>query len=337
MKRPTQVDVARLAGVSQTTVSLVFNKKKSISLSSETRRRVLDAINELGYVPDNTARSLRSRKTYTIAGIIPDITNPFYPAFERGIQVVAEREGYQLIMYNTDGLVEKERKCLRYALQNRVDGMVATLFHLTPEDLRPMLEGNVSVTLLVDPEDAPGDLRIDRVGIDNVAAAKMMVSYLIDRGHTRIAMITGHHGPPRRNRVRGYKQALADDGIPLDEALLADGGDFTEQGGYHGMQELLKRRPHPTAVFAVNDLAALGAMIAIREAGLRIPQDIAVAGFDNIPSARHACPTLTTIDQFQENLGRRAAEMLIERLCGLAQQSGRTEEMPYELVVRESA
>ncbi len=334
-KRPTQADVARLAGVSQTTVSHVLNNNTAISVPPETRRRILEAIDQLGYVPDGTARSLRTRKTHTIAAIIPDITNPFYPAFERGIQDTAERHGYDLITYNTDGIAEKERKCLRSVQQGRVDGVIAVLFRTTARDLRPLLERNIAVVRLEAMPQEVGALPLDNLYVDNVAAARTAVAYLIDRGHTRIGMISGQEGP-RQARVLGYRQALADHHIPLDEFLI-QGGDFTEKGGYQGMRALLALSPRPTAVFAANDLMAMGALLALREAGLRVPHDIAVIGFDDIPAARLFNPPLTTITQFPRELGRRAAEMVFERLSGAGPEGGRCEEMPYELIVRESA
>ena len=334
-KRPTQADVARLANVSHTTVSLVLNNGVSLSVPAETRQRVLDAIEALGYVPDRTARSLRTRKTYTIAGVIPDITNPFYPTFERGIQDVTERHGYDLLMYNTDGSADKERKLLRLLLQGRVDGVIAVLFHLTAKDLATLLEMNIAVVRFLAAQPELGDLPIDNIYLDNSLAAQRVVSYLISRGHTRIGMIAGQKGP-REARVLGYSQALAQHHIPLEEILIRS-GDFTETGGYESMRELLTLTPRPSAVFAANDLMALGAMMAIREAGLRVPDDIAVAGFDDIPAARLVYPSLTTIAQFQHRLGQRAAEMLFERLNGMAPPGARREEMPYELIVRESA
>ncbi len=138
-KRPTQADVAKLAKVSQAMVSYVVNDTPSISIPEESRQRVRDAVRTLGYVPDSTARSLRTRKSFTVAGIIPDITNPFYPAFERGIQDVAEDRGYDLISCNTDGIAAKEHKYLRLAQQGRVDGFVAVFFHVSDTDLRPLL------------------------------------------------------------------------------------------------------------------------------------------------------------------------------------------------------
>lgn len=336
-KRPTQADVAKLAEVSQTTVSHVLNNTPNIAIPEETRQRILEAMDDLGYVPDRMARSLRTRKTYTIASIIPDITNPFYPAFQRGIQDVAEHHDYDLIMYNTDGSAANERRCLRSLKQGSVDGAIAVFFHLGDEALQPLLERNIPIVTLVAGKQDVGDLPLDTLYIDNTAAAQMAVSYLIDRGHTRIGMIAGVEAtPPRRSRILGYRRALAEHHLPLDEILI-QGCDFTEQGGCEGMQELLKLSPRPTAVFAANDLMAIGAMIAIREAGLRVPQDVAVVGFDDIPAAKLVNPPLTTITQFQEQLGKRAAEMLFERINGTAPENGCSVEMPFKLIIRESA
>jgi LacI family transcriptional regulator len=332
-KRPTQTDVAQLAGVSQTTVSHVLNNT-DIAVPTETRQRILQAMEELGYVPNITARSLRTNKTYTIAGIIPDITNPFYPAFERGIQDVAEEHGYDLIMYNTNGDLKKEQKCLRSVWQRRVDGVVAVLFNLTAKDLLPLLDMNIAVVRLEATKKEAGEYPLDNLYVDNVAAAHRAVDYLISKGHTRIGIIVGERGPGKFREL-GYRQALTRHNIALDETLIRQ-ADFAEKGGYQSMTELLELSPLPTAVFAANDLMAAGALMAIKQAGLRVPDDIAVIGFDNIPMAKLLTPALTTIAQRQEQLGRRAAEMLFERLSGAAPETGRCEEMPYSLIIRES-
>jgi LacI family transcriptional regulator len=338
-KRPTQADVARLANVSQALVSYVLNNNATISVPVETRQRILDAIRQLGYVPDKVARSLRTRKTSTIACVIPDITNPFHPVFAQGIQNVAERYGYDLILYNTERVAERERKALLSLQQGRVDGLIITPLHLVAEDLLPLLELDIPIVvqgMRVMPLQV-GGFPLDSIYINNVAAAREAVCYLIGRGHTRIGMIAGQKDtPPRQDRVLGYRQALKEHHIPLEEGLILD-SDFREEGGYRSMQALLELWPQPTAVFAASDLMAIGALIAIREAGMRAPNDIALVGFDDIPIAKLVSPPLTTIAQFQDNLGNRAAEMLFERLNGTAPEGGRCEEMPFKLVVRESA
>ncbi len=336
IKKPTQADVARLANVSQATVSYVLNSNPSVSVPEVTRQRILAAVDELGYVPNGTARSLRTQRTSTIAAVIPDITNPFYPAFERGVQEVAEARGYDLIVYNTGGIAEKEHRCVRSLQQGRVDGVVAVFFNLKAEDLLPLLRRNVAVVRLeaVKKQTDNLDLPLDNLYVDNVAASWAAVEHLIGRGHRRIGIIAGQSGP-RQARVRGYREALAAHGLVLDESLIRD-GEFSEDGGYRAMEGFLGDPHPPSAVFAADDVIAMGALMAIRAAGLRVPEDVAVVGFDDIPMARLVTPQLTTVAQFQENIGVRAAEMLLERLDGVAPEYGRYEEMPFELIVRES-
>jgi LacI family transcriptional regulator len=302
-----------------------------IAIPDETRQRIQRAMHELGYVPDRGARSLRTQKTYTIAAIIPDITNPFYPSFIRGVQDIVEANDYDLISYNSDGIREKEVKCLNSCQQNRVDGIITVLFYDYTELL---LDLDIPIVKL-DPRPA-GPHPFDILFTDGIEASRVMTNYLVEKGYSPIAMIAGVPGTPANLRMVGYKQALQEHNISVDEALIKN-GYYAEKGGYEAMQDLLAQPRRPRAVFAANDLMAMGAMLAIREAGLRIPQDIAIAGFDDIPAARLVNPPLTTINQFQENLGRQAAEMLFERLSGSITEEGRTIEAPFDLVLRESA
>jgi LacI family transcriptional regulator len=335
-KRPTQSDVANRAGVSQTTVSYVINNS-DIAIPEATRRRVLMAMEELGYVPNRAARSLRSNKTFTIATIIPDIANPFYPAYQRGIQDVTRQYDYDLILYNTDEQEREELRCLRSLEERQVDGAIVALFHHDHQVLRPLLDRGVAlVSLVTGPQDV-GDLSLDTIYVDNSAAAYEAVCYLANKGHARIGMIAGSAGTPaRQRRVHGYQLALSSHHLPHDETII-QGGEFTEQGGYESMKRLLNTSPRITAVFASNDLMAIGAMAAIRQSGLSVPEDIAVVGFDDIPAARLISPPLTTINQFKQQLGRRAAELLFERLSGAVTGEGRSIEMPFELIIRQSA
>lgn len=337
-KRPTQADVARLAGVSQAMVSYVLNNNTNISIPPETRQQILDAIDELGYVPNTVARSLRTSKTRTIACVVVDITNPFHTIFARGVQDVAEQQDYELVLYNTNRLATKERKSLRLLKQGRVDGVIMTSLHLSAEDFLSLLEINIPVVVqgpIIMPLQVAG-FPLDSVHVNDLAAARAAVSHLVERGHTRIGLIAGQENtPPRRERELGYRQMLAEYDIPIDEDLIRGGG-FQEEGGYQSMQNLLKRPSPPTAVFAASDLMAIGALLAIKDAGLNIPDDIAVMGFDDIPVAKLVSPPLTTIAQPLESLGRRAAQMIFERLIGPAPETGRREELPYKLIVRQS-
>ncbi|HET7092125.1 MAG TPA: LacI family DNA-binding transcriptional regulator [Thermomicrobiales bacterium] len=336
-KRPTQDDVARRAGVSQSVVSLVLNNRSLAAISPETRRRVQAVIDELGYVPDGAARSLRTRKTQIVASLIPDIANPFYPAFERGMQDVADAHGYVLSAFNTDGLRDKELRCIRSVLRARIDGVIATPFQLTSADFSPLIECGVPVVVFGELTDEPPAPAYDCLYVDDFAAAGELLDYLIDRDYRPLAMIASSGDVLRREgRGRAYRRALAE-ATPPQAPILADGKDPTEAGGYAAMRALLRRSPRPRAVFADNDMMAIGAMLAIREAGLRVPDDVAIAGFDDIVVARLLNPPLTTVAQFPERLGRRAAEMLFERLDGGVEGPGRRVEMPYELMIRASA
>lgn len=326
-RRITQFDVAKLAGVSQKTVSLVLNNDATYSIPPETRQKVNDAIATLGYVPHRMARGLRNNKTYTIASIIPDIANPFYPAFLRGVQDVAEAHQYDIIIYNTDGVAEKEKHCLASAMESQVDGIIGMFFFpISREHLQNITVPFVGINSAIDLPNS------DLVYVDCAEAARVVTAYLIEKGHTRIGFISGF---PDLDRLVGYQKALADYGLPQDESLIHH-GNFLETSGYRAMQELLQLTPRPSAVFAANDLMALGAYQAIREAGLRIPEDIAVVGFDDIPAAKMLTPALTTVTQFQETLGRRVAEMMFERLAGLENNEKRIEKLPFQLIVRAS-
>ena len=336
-RRPTQADVARLAAVSQPVVSYVLSGNVDAPVAPETRERVLQAIAELDYVPNHTARSLRRQRSFTIASIIPDITNPFYPAFARAIQDVAEPAGYDLIAYNTDGDLERERKYLRSALAGRVDGVIITPLRLPLEECVPLVDQGICVVAHTIQTLSDPSVPLDTLGIDNVAAARAAVNFLIERGHRRIGMVAGVAGTPRReDRVRGYTEALRDHGLLFDR-MLVRGADFTEAGGYAATIELLRMEERPTAIFAANDMMAMGALRALRETGLRVPEDMALVGFDGLPLAQLMDPPLTTVAQHPERLGAKAAELLLERLAGVGPSHGRRIAMPFDLVVRQSA
>jgi LacI family transcriptional regulator len=334
-KKLTQKDVARLAGVSQALVSHVVNETDK-AIPEATRQRVLKAMDELGYTPNKAARSLRAQKSYTIACIVPDITNAFYPAFLRGIQSVADPKGYDLIIYDSHSSETKELHYLRALGCGHVDGAIAVLFHRDAQIISDLVDEGLHLVTLEGGRPEPDTRLHDVIYVDNRSASRAAVAYLIDRGHTRIGMLSGTKGtPPQRRRLQGYQQALADNVLSFDD-LLVRNGDYTEMGGYAEMQALLSLPVVPSAVFAANDLMAIGAMTAVKEHGLCIPQDIAIIGFDDIPAARLVYPRLTTVAQFQQKIGQRAAALLFERLCGTAPEQVQSVEMPFEIIVRES-
>jgi LacI family transcriptional regulator len=215
-----------------------------------------------------------------------------------------------------------------------VDGVVTVLFHTSAPALFQLLDRNIPVVRLEAVRKNAGERPLDNVYLDNVAAAETAVRHLIEKGHRRIGMLAGQEGPTAY-RVIGYTRMLEQAGEIVDEKLIQQ-GDFNEKGGYDAMRALLEQTPRPSAVFAANDLMAMGAYLAIKEAGLRIPDDVAVVGFDNIPTAKLVSPPLTTVDQFQHRVGQRAAEMLFERLNGTAVPGGRSEELLHQLIIRES-
>jgi LacI family transcriptional regulator len=291
---------------------------------------------ELGYTPNKAARSLRTQKTTTIACLVPDITNAFFPAFLRGIQSVADQHNYDLIIYDSNTLAAKEIHYARTLGNGHIDGAVAVLFHRDDEIITDLLVKGLHLVTFEGECPTPGTWPHDCVYVDNVFAAKAAVKYLIENGHTRIGMLSGTEGtPPQRRRLQGYRQALADHHLDFDYELVRL-GDFTEKTGYAEMQMLLSLPELPSAVFAANDLMAIGAMLAVQNAGLLIPQDIAIMGFDDIPAANLVRPQLTTVRQFQQETGRQAAKLLFDRLCGEAPPEIRTIEMPFEIVKRAS-
>lgn len=334
-RRVTQLDVARLAGVSQAMVSYVLNDSTTVTVPGDTRQRILAAMAELGYVPNRAARSLRTSRTFTIGCVIPDIANPFYPTFVRGIQDVVDRQEYDLVMYNTDGLATREEKAIHSLLQRRVDGVIGVFFHSGARDLSELLEHEVAIVRLEATAKPVGAWPLDNIYVDNTIASSHAVTYLVQRGYQRIAMLTNEPGPGYP-RVTGYRAAMSEAGRAVPDTYVQIGA-FTVEGGAESMQRLLTLSPAPDAVFAANDLMAIGAMMACKARKMRVPEDVAVMGFDDIPTDQIVSPALTTVTQFQGRLGQRAAELLFERIEGNAPQGGRNIEMPFAIVVRESA
>lgn len=304
------------------------------AMPPETLARVERAARELGYVPNRWARALRTRRTMTLACVVPDIANPFYPPVLRGLQAVAEEAGYDVISISTDGQPERERRFLDWARQGRVDGVAGVFFHLNAHAFEPLLAAGVAVTRIETTMRREGPLPLDNLYVDNARASAELVGFLLGRGHRRISMISGIGGP-QEPRVQGYRASMQEAGagphVVLDPA-------FDEWGGARAARAVLAEAgERPTAIVAVNDLMAIGAMAALREAGLGVPDDVAVTGFDDIPAARLVTPALTTVSQFQEDLGRQAAGTLIGRLGGGRPDAGGTSrEMPFRLVQRQS-
>jgi LacI family transcriptional regulator len=331
-KRTTQRDVARQAGVSQATVSLVLGGAP-VATTPEVAERVLEIARRLGYARNRSGHALRTRRTLTFAVVVPDICNPFFPSLLKGVQGVAEEAGYDVIAINTEGEAARERRVLQWGLEGRVDGVIGVFFALRAEEFKPLIEAGLGVVRVESTFKTSGELPLDNVYVDNRAAAKAAVRYLLDRGHRRIAMIAGPDGP-RAERAAGYSIALAERGLAPD---IVDGDAFNEVGGRDAALSILARAERPTAIFAANDLMAIGAMEALRLSGVKIPLEMAVVGFDDIFIARLVSPSLTTVSQFQDEIGATAARILLRRLRGGEKSGGTTLQMPYRLIERESA
>ncbi|MFT4000315.1 MAG: LacI family DNA-binding transcriptional regulator [Rhizobium sp.] len=329
--RATQKDVAKAAGVSQATVSMVLSGGGG-SIPAETWERITKAAKDLGYVPNRFAQALKTSRSMTIACIVPDITNPFYPSLIRGIQSVADGLSYDVITVNTDGTPERERHFLDWARQGRVDGVIGVFFTLKAKDFNPLVEAGVPVVRIESSKKRGGLIPVDDIYVDSRAAAQAMTEYLLGLGHVRIALVAGRGGP-QAHRIEGYRSAIAKLGHP-GHVVIDD--EFSEMGGIRAAESILGGDFRPTAIFAANDLMAIGVMQSLRERGIRIPEDIAVVGFDDISAAKLVTPTLTTVAQFQWKMGERAAQTLMDRLRGEKTGAGTAVEMPFDLVVRGS-
>ena len=331
--RATQKDIALAAGVSQAAVSLVLNKSETPSVPDATRARILKLAGEMGYQPHHPARMLRRARTMALACVVPDITNPFYPGLVRGVQSVAAPGGYDVLMFDTDGREEGEARAVSWLLQGRADGVVGTFFHLRIPQLSTLAGQNVPIVRLESRHKAAGDLPIDSVYIDNAEASASMTRYLIERGHWRIAMILAEVGPSRQ-RALGYASVMRAAGLVPD--VVTD-SRYSEESGARAMSEILAReRDRPTAVFCANDMLAIGAMVCARSAGLSVPGDIAITGFDDIPAAKLL--GLTTVRQPEFDLGALAARTLLERLQpGGLKPRGQSRELKFEIMKRSSA
>jgi LacI family transcriptional regulator len=305
-------DVARQAGVSVSTVSHVINKTRTVN--ETTRRRVLEAMNELGYKPNALARSLRRQRTNTLGVILPDIADPFLAEIARAIEGASFAHNYSLILCNSEGDSEKQLAYTNALIEKQVVGIFFVAAGVRAE-LVEDLQGRKVPLVLIDPE--VSGLEVDTVLTDQAQGGRLATQHLIDLGHERIACISGE--PERSSsteRVAGYHQALRQNHTPFDERLVVT-SNFQYEGGYEATQRLLALDERPTAIFAGNDLMAVGCIRAATELGRRVPESLSVAGFGDVRLASFTNPPLTTVAQPIYRLGALATEMLLERISGL--------------------
>lgn len=325
-------DVARLSGVSPMTVSRVINQSQRVS--PVTRSRVEQAISELGYVPSRLARGLSRQKTGTIALIVPDVANPFFTLIVRGAEDVARRAGYRVLLCDTRSDLTLEAEVIEEMIAHRVEGIViAPVSDASRGQLKRLARFGVPFVLI--DRTIPG-VECDVVLGDSAAGARRLVEHLIALGHRRIGMIVEDENvSTARERRAGYAEALEGAGIPLDSALVSR-ATADPHGGLGGMQTLLRLAERPTAVFTVNNLVALGAIEAVRAAGLEVPDDVALVCYDDIEYASRLYPFLTVMLQPAETFGSLGTQLLLERIEGRRVNGGRKVVLPAEFVVRES-
>ena len=327
----TLKDVAREAQVSTATVSRVINGHGNVS--DATRERILGVAERLRYVPDSAARSLSTGLTHTIGVLLPDLYGEFFSEIIRGIDQAARGRGLHLLLSGVHGSAEEAALAIR-ALRGRVDGLLIMSPYADAAFLAEHSAAETPVVLMNTPVRGYGH---SAFSVDNRGGARVMVSHLAAVGHRRIAFISG----PENNfdateRLAGYREALRALGLEAGERVLP--GDFSEESGYRAAQSLLARqtRGWPDAVFAANDMMALGSLFAFNEAGVGVPADIALAGVDDIPMARFVSPPLTTVRVRMAELGARALERLAAAIEAPDVTPPSTETVPAELVVRES-
>lgn len=303
-------DVARAANVSKQTVSAVINNKSGIS--EKTRVRIRKIIARLDYEPNMLASSLRGQGTFTVGVVIPSITNPFYPQIVRGIEDEAQRHGYSLFLCNSDENTEKEVKYLQLLRRHRIAGLIAATIQVHPawtEALKKLAAQRIPVVVVGTYR--PSE-KVVQITVDDVEGFVKGTSHLLDLGHDRIGMIMPPPYEPNE-RVTGFLKAHKLRGKEVPSELLVPGGWHVKEGR-DGAACLMALPVPPTAIVAPNDMAAIGAITKLKELGLRVPEDVAVVGYDNIAIAEWYNPALTTVDQPHYQMGQQAMQAMLKRL-----------------------
>jgi len=301
--------VAEKAEVSVNTASRAINNKPDINL--ETKKRVLQIAKELGYIRNAAAVALRTKKTGTIGVVIADNRNPFYAEVLNGMEEAAREKNYHIILANTQRDYKKEEEAINLLLAKRVDGLLITPVQDRDDDIKKLIEANIPFVIVGRDFE---NIEVEAVYNDEVKGGFLATEYLIKKGHKRIALVDGFlYKSPARGRLEGYKKALKKYGIPLDDDLLSV-GDIDVKDGYERTKQLLEKGLNFAAIFAYNDMMAFGVMQAIKEKGLRIPEDIGLVGYDDIPFSSLISPSLTTIKLKKQELGIESVKLLLSRI-----------------------
>jgi LacI family transcriptional regulator len=340
MKRPTQVDVAHLAGVSRATVSYVVNGLANgrVPISEDTRRRVLEAVAELGYEPDARAQALRSGDTKTIGLIIPDIRNPHFWEYAEGIEQEASASGYHLLLSSTAPNNEYADDIFKDLSRRRIDGLVLMGSFLAQSEeakdtLTQLLKRRLPIVQISDNYEV--NYKVDCVVSDYRAATIEVMSYLLLSQHRRIGLIYGVAMPElAEDRLQPYQENLQAAGLPVDQDLIIECGPTIEDG-YQAARQLLQRPACPTALIAINDLLAIGVLRAATDLNFSVPTNLSLVGYDDIPMAKYLVPRLTTVSKDAARSGREAVKLLLARLRNPDQPRQKIS-VPPRLIIRES-
>jgi len=337
MKRPTQVDVARIAGVSRATVSYVLTGRTNgrVTISPDTKQRVLDAVAELGYVPDAQAQALRSGSTHTIGVIIPDIHNPHFWQYVEGIDLAAQSLGYRLLVSSASLDPGQEQENLKDLAGRRIDGLILQGYFDEPSKttnqiFKQLIKRKLPIVVI-----GHTTAHVDAVWADYRTGTDEVMAYLLSLGHQRIGFIYGvKFRMLGEDRLLPYKENLARAGLPVDESLIINCG-HTIEDGYQAAYQLLSQSPRVTAVIAINDLLAIGALRAAADLGIHVPSQLSVVSYDDIPIANYFIPRITTVSKDPAKFGQEAMKLILARITE-PDRPFRKIKMPIRFIVRET-
>ncbi len=325
-------DVAKHAGVAPITVSRVINNADYVS--QKTRDRVEAAVEELGYVPNMLGQSLRFKQTMTLALVLTDITNPFWTTVARGVEDVAQANGYSIILCNTDESEAKQEQYLQMLLRRRIDGILLAPSSSDPNPIQLIQKQGIPIVLL---DRKIPDVQVDIVRADSENGSYQLINHLLSLGHKHIAMLSGPQTVSTAvDRANGYQRALTDANFPADASRLY-WGEFNQDSGYHMAKTALSTTPPPTALFAANNFIAIGALHALKELDLHVPDDIALVTVDDTPPTFLQDPFLTVITQPSRDMGQQAAQLILDRLTNTIDNSTQHIVLPTQLFVRASS